>query len=316
VTRTCVECLPSDDTCAAHQYCTSANTCAPGCKSDSACESQRCLPSHDCFECLTDAECGDGRVCGTGVCSAPCIGTCDAGTCCSGRCVDLARDDAHCGACGNLCTATSFCDGVACRPTLVANLCEPSSVVVVLDGLGDDDDAGARLATLLSTCAPPVPTTFVPAADAGAYFDVATGEPWVHGGAALGLMGGPFGQKMVGWLERTGATQVRFAATATDVLFVRQDGGVVAQAPFALSNASHDWFVLELVKDPQRGSASLVSFGFGGAGTAAGAYFLANQVWPTRSAWTKAWYVVEWTDVDASGTPTAGDAYTVVGSGP
>ena len=45
----------------------------------------------------------------------------------------------------------------------------------------------------------------------------------------------------------TGATQVRFSTTATDVLLTRQDVGVIVQAPFERSNASHDWFVLELV---------------------------------------------------------------------
>lgn len=317
--HSCVQCLPTDDTCGVHEYCTGGFVCVPGCKADGACQSGRCLPTRDCFECLSDAECAGGRVCGTGVCGAPCTGTtcADGGACCAGHCVELARDDAHCGACNNACGASAFCNGTTCRAAAVSSVCEAPFAVVVLDGLRDDDDAGVRLArTYVTGCAPPLNVTVVPIADAGAWFDVATGQPWARGGAALGLMGGPFRQSVVSYLERTGVAQVSFDAVGTDLFFRRSDGGVVVQAPMAAPTASHDWFILELVKEPLRGSPSLIGYGFSGAGTIAAHWFLEHQVVPTRSAWTKSWYVVEWTDTDASGEASAGDTFTQLASGP
>lgn len=40
---------------------------------------------------------------------------CDAGTSCSGACVDTRLDDANCGACGNACDAASSCAAGVCR---------------------------------------------------------------------------------------------------------------------------------------------------------------------------------------------------------
>jgi hypothetical protein len=198
----------------------------------------------------------------------------------------------------------------------LSSVCDAPVANVLFDTLSDDDRAAAVLATTLpALCSPPTTVRSWPTADAGVLFDVSTGQPWAHGGAMFGVMGGPFGQKLVNYLERTAAADVRFNSTATDNLFVRQNGVVILQAPFAQSNATHDWFLLELVKQPSRGAPALVGYGFGGPGTIAAQYYLQTQVLPARSNFTKSWYVVEWRD-DGDGGVGAGDTFTPVASGP
>jgi hypothetical protein len=54
-----------------------------------------------------------GQVCSAGTCNV----TCGAGTTnCSGVCRDLQNDNSHCGACGQACTGTNFCQTGACLP--------------------------------------------------------------------------------------------------------------------------------------------------------------------------------------------------------
>lgn len=53
-----------------------------------------------------------------------CPGGCDERqTCCDGLCVSLNSDDAHCGACGNVCVQGAQCVGGVCRCALFAPQC-------------------------------------------------------------------------------------------------------------------------------------------------------------------------------------------------
>lgn len=314
----CAECLPSNDQCPTGKYCGASFTCVVGCKNNAGCESQRCLPSHDCFECLSDSECGEGRLCGTGVCSPPCTGNTspDGGACCSGRAVELARDDAHCGSCTTACSATQFCTGTACAPLALSSVCSTPVANVLYDGLSIDDQVAASLGTTLSSvCSPGLTVNAWPSNDAGVLLNTTTGQPWAHGGALFAIAGGPFGQKLVGYLERSAVSEVKFSSNATDNVLMRQSGAVLVQAPFGQTSATHDWFVLELVKQPSRGSPSLVAYGFGPQGTMAAQYYLQTQIIPSLNTFTKAWYVIEWTDGAAVGVG-AGDTFTLVASGP
>lgn len=119
-TKTCVGCLPSDDSCAAGQFCDPATmACSDGCKADADCTSpQLCDPtSHQCVSCTADSQCDPGSVCNSsGVCVAGCSDSapCVAGqACCDGACADLNNDPLSCGTCGKACTVPDHA-AVAC----------------------------------------------------------------------------------------------------------------------------------------------------------------------------------------------------------
>jgi len=109
----CVPCTPTDDRCAAGQYCTTDNACAAGCRNDAACMGDggpngRCdTATRQCVACVTNDHCAAGTVCVGNVCVMGCTTErpCPSGqTCCDAACVDTTTSIAACGACGNRCT--------------------------------------------------------------------------------------------------------------------------------------------------------------------------------------------------------------------
>src|ERR1700733_15960392 len=62
--------------------------------------------------------------------ASPCLGPL-LGTCCSGVCVNTAKDPSNCGMCGAACTGTQFCTGTACQTALVSNVCGNANGTVV-----------------------------------------------------------------------------------------------------------------------------------------------------------------------------------------
>lgn len=321
-TWTCVACLVKAD-CAAGQYCGADHACAAGaCGIGADCTSGWCLPSHDCEDCAGDGECSPGKRCGTGLCSAPCVDTCPTPgqTCCSGRCVDLRRDIAHCGSCQTACAANQFCTGEACATTSFENVCANPRVTVVQDLQGYDRDAGVSVGEALAACGPPPGSQLryldQDDPDAG-IFDTESGRLTTRGGETLVATGGPVVQKITKYLETEGLVPVHFEGETWSRAFVGPDGGVLASADVQDGGVSarHDYFLLQLGRDPFNGSFSLSAYGFGGPGTQAAAWYFVNVVLPTRPGRADRWYVVEWTDLDGNGVPDGAGEFTVKASG-
>lgn len=288
----------------------------PACTGGTSCTSGVCIAG-DCALCQNDAECGFGRKCGTGVCAPACTMTMDCGAgreCCSGRCVDLQKDVAHCGMCGQGCTADSFCGRGACRATNFSELCQMPAARFLLDGIRDDDDAGTAMGDAIVTgCVPTVTGRYASQTDGGV-LSANDGQP-LGLGEVLVMGGGSFRQTGVRWLENTNNAEVRDTSTATDAIYSLKDGGVVSNVPFTTLSATHDRVLIQLVRTPS-GALVLNAAGFVGPGTRAAADYFVNTLFPMRATLTTRWYVVEWTDVDTSGGPSAGDTYTVIASGP
>ena len=123
VTKTCVACLPTQDSCAAGSYCgkdkNGTYACLVGCKTDPDCAS------------LADAGASDANADG-GIPPQP------TPACCDHVCSNTAGDAKNCGKCGNACGAGAACCNAACLDTqgTLANCggcgatCAPANVTV------------------------------------------------------------------------------------------------------------------------------------------------------------------------------------------
>jgi hypothetical protein len=101
--------------------------CGVVCPSGYVCADEACQPIDACGP-------GDNQ----GTCAFADGG---AGICCDGTCVDLGGDARHCGNCGEVCPAGSFCSGQVCRTD--AGSSSPP--------LADCEDAGCAAGTLCAT---------------------------------------------------------------------------------------------------------------------------------------------------------------------
>jgi hypothetical protein len=83
----------------------------------------------------------------------------------------------------------------------------------------------------------------------------------------------------------------------------RADGTVVVSRTVAGDNLSHDFFVIQFMRDPASGSLVLNVQGFWLSGTTAASFFMVNGVLPALSSFDKAWYAYEWTDANGDLAP-------------
>jgi hypothetical protein len=334
---TCVDCLPSNDHCAAGQYCTAANTCAPGCKADgSTCASGVCLATHDCKNCISDSECNIGNVCGAGTCAPACSAAqegepadCSTDlTCCSLHCTDLKTDSNHCGACGTPCGGTQFCgvsagcsdsgEGgaggagsqnacVACHDTTIANLCSITNVIVISDqdkNTTDGNLAPARvIGTGLHSQCPSTPTESEELQNTPDALNITTGHPVSGGGTLLVVAGGPYYQNLEGYFEQSTSPLYATSVGDTQEFIERANGAVVVSRSASTDNLSHDFFIIQFMRDPSSGSLVLNAQGFWQSGTTAAAFYFANAMLPALSTYDKSWYAYEWTDANGDMAP-------------
>jgi hypothetical protein len=297
------------------------------------CASGVCDSNGNCTPCVKDDECTGGRVCNAGTCGprcgdggAACTGNL---VCCNEHCVDTTRDPRYCGACGTTCSATQFCGNAStpvCRDVLLRNVCNTKRGTLLLDGT-DDDDASQVLRTAIQTHCVPVPVLTTVGQGLSTAINPTTGQPLVGGGELLVAAGGDSWQLLVRWLETSGTSHVYNTTDGTTRLEWKRRGGsgdggdtVLKLVDLTMVNASHDFFLLEVVKDPISGTFSLVVYGVDSAGTRAGAFYFANVMLPSivgdaATPFTNAWYIYEWTGADGGTTPSMSDTFTEIASG-
>jgi hypothetical protein len=314
-TGECVECLANPDTCA-EGHCGPDNTCVPGCNGGNTCASGKCV-AQSCQSCVDDSECSNGKLCGSGSCAAPCgDGTSCAGECCGARCVDTTRDVNHCGACDAACDAGEFCGASGCVRAIVANLCRTPKMAVVLNGIDVDNAAAGRMRAAIAAECSPVPALRTVSQSTTDLFNPATGQPVAGGGELLVLAGGSFGHTHVGYLEKKRIAPIYATQTDGNMLEFRQSGSdnVVMSTPYASVTPSHDFFVIQMARDPKTGTTTVMAYGFFDAGTRAAAWYFENELMPSLPTFTAPWYVFEWTDANADKAPSASEI-TLAGSG-
>ena len=325
-TGECVACLPSNDHCPDGQYCTDANTCAPGCKDNAACASGVCGVMHDCQSCVSDLECSAPHVCGNNQCAAACTadqeGTatgCSTGlTCCSTHCVDATTDAAHCGACGTACGAGQFCGVGGCHDSTLAGICAIAKIALVLDGQDGNAIPGRAIASALQAACSPAPTVREVSQDVADAVNVTSGRPVAGGDELLLAPGGFFFARLTNYVSTTPVAPV-YGKLSTDGASqeYRKQGtdALIATEPNDGPHDASDYLLIQMMREPTSGSLILNTQGFWQSGTNAASWYVVNQMLPTLSTWTKAWYVYKWTDGNSNGAPDNANEFTLVDSG-
>jgi hypothetical protein len=324
---TCVECMPSNDTCPDGQYCGDRNECIRGCKDGNSCASGVCK-DHNCKKCISDDECTEAFVCSNGECAKGCTaaqegggnGCADGLTCCDLRCADLATDSQNCGACGASCQDGQFCgrtacaDGdtssacVECHDATLANVCSVAKIVVILDTNKNESDGnrvpGRALGKALAEQCPTKPELTEAEQDSVEALNITTGRPVSNSSELLVVAGGPFYQNLEGYLEEKRIAPLYWKVRG-DVAEYRSSktDEVVVDMPIAGDHDSQDRFIIQFMRDPDSGSLALNAQGFWLSGTVAAAYYLNNALLPELAAQDKAWYAYEWIDLDGDKAP-------------
>jgi len=246
--------------------------------------------------------CGDG-----GECSASL-------SCCATFCVDTRKDPHHCGACGTACGASSFCTGTACSPVVFPSVCDNPNALVVKDPHEPDNIAAARIgAALMATC---MPATVIAEKDqeAPGVLDPA-GRPLGGGSTSYVVGGGPFGQRLLGYLDKAGLTSVYITGDGTNITFrSRMTSQDVVAAPTTTLTAGHDYFLVEVVAEPISGTLVIAAMGMLAPGTSAAGFWVSTEMVPKRAMFPDSWYVFEWTD-SGDQVPNAADAFRMIANG-
>jgi hypothetical protein len=296
-----------------------ADTC------EARCASGVCDTNGDCKPCVKDVECKAGRVCGSGVCAPRCgAGTACAGSfvCCNEHCVDTTLDPKHCGACNAACPATQFCANASapplCMNNVLANVCNSKSATFLLDGLQADQEAAVVVRQAIAARCTPPPMAKSVSQSVSIAINTTTGQPVAGGGELLVAIGGDSAQRLVNYLEDSGASPVYNEYDGLNTLwFKRRDAGnaILATVSKSTLTATHDYFLVEVVLDPISGTLSLVLYGVDSPGTKAAAYYFADTMLPAIATYTHNWYLFEWMGVSVDGAPGPGDTFTLLASG-
>jgi Stigma-specific protein, Stig1 len=253
----------------------------------------------------------------------PCNPACTAPlSCCNGHCVNTAKDLANCGACGLTCTASQFCTGLGCDETIISNVCANPTSTVVFGSYDGDDEAGAVMgAALTALCVPSIHVVSV-SQDAPGILEAGSGRPITGPGDTFVTAGDGYLQNGV----KHGEDGVIYMEQSTTPLYVWGDGtngeirnragNPLVTTPVKNLTAHHDYFYLQVTVEPQSGTLCFSGVGMAQYGTNAMGYFVANQLLPNLSSFTKTWYVYAWDDTNNDSTPNGGDTYSLLQSGP
>jgi hypothetical protein len=241
-------------------------------------------------------------------------------TCCGTRCADLTRDHTACLACDVSCGTSQFCGRSGCRSAVVANVCDSTYATILLDGLEFDDASAPVLNAGLSAGCPTPPTVRSVAQGTAGTINATTGQPVVGSGDLQLVLGGPYGQLLIRYLEESGVTPVYTVSDDNGLRFyVRSaDGGpgtVAVDAPHATLTPTHSYFLFESVIDPTTKTLMFAIYGFSSEGTVAATWYFVNVILPALSTYDQSYYIYEWTNADADPAGSAGDTFRLVTSG-
>ena len=221
---------------------------------------------------------------------------------------------------------------VRCETVSFANLCHNPNATVFFDQYDSDNQAALMMASALQNACQ-VSIIRPGRDDAGTVadpnvLDPITGQPKTGIGNLCLIGGGSFGQRAVSYIDNHSLSNVVVGAGTTDagvfaVYFTdRTDPSapktIAIEAPYSVTNNTHDYFLLQLTVDPANGTVCLAAMGLTAQGTIAAGYYAAKHLIENGAYATIAnsWRLYEWTDEDDGGVPDDNDTYALVASGP
>lgn len=186
---------------------------------------------------------------------------------------------------------------------------------------GDDMAAGAAFDRALKKCGTATAPFATRTAAQATLLEAGTNKPKIGPTELLAVPGGPYGQLGARYMD-SAAPPANLAAVTTSgwdsapAFIKRADSSVIVSVPYSeLGTGKHDAFLVHVLTEQTTRTPFLNVYGLYGKGTVAGAWFLENKIVPSRATYTKTWYVYEWKDTDAVAGPSAGDTFTLKGSG-
>lgn len=258
---------------------------------------------------------------GTKACSPTC-------TCCgTSTCVNVLTNPKHCGACGNDCGTDGYCNGAStCTEVADSQLCDNAQVQVILGELPDlaevapeqttDGASASKIAKAIGKqCGV---TLLQPRSQAvRGVLDPCTDAPLQTGGTTDLIVGGTFAQRVARFLEANALAPYELQgdlAVGSMASIVNRSGTHLVDFPATAINPTHDYFVIALIPETQRGALILHIWGVGWEGTPAATHYFTQVVLPTMAAGTRSWQrnlLVEWTD-DGDGEKDGGDSFVIL----
>lgn len=196
-------------------------------------------------------------------------------------------------------------------PNSFAALCNDPRLTIIQDSSNvDDPQAMMAAATIAQRCGTSPVVTIVNQNDNGV-LDATTHEPLLPS-TEVGVLGGGFiVQKGLGYLQMNDSPLLIGGPGGAVTINLRATGATIVE--LGAVNATHDYAIIQLIK--HTGTRYLSLCGPGGPGTIASGRWFSTTFASMLATDRNRWYVVEWADTDGTSSVTAGDTYTVVGSG-
>jgi hypothetical protein len=205
---------------------------------------------------------------------------------------------------------------VTCHDTTLANICAIAKIIVILDSAEGNRATGRAIGAALAAQCMPTPELTEAEQDSVEALNLTTGRPVSGGGELLVVAGGPFYQNLEGYLEEQRIAPLYwFVGDGFSEFRRSSDDEPIATLPIAGDHDSHDYFIIQFMRDPESGSLALNAQGLWLSGTVAAAHQITSGFLPNLGVLDKGWYAYEWTDGDGDLGPDDAEI-SLVASGP
>jgi hypothetical protein len=194
-----------------------------------------------------------------------------------------------------------------------------TKVIVIHDTSKNPEDGdrapGEAIGQALEAQCPSAPSLTQTDQSTAEVLNFMTGRPVSGGGELLVLAGGPVFQTVQAYLEEQRIAPLYWYSDGTITGYRKAaDDTTIVSLPIAEDHISHDFFIVQFMRDPASGSLVLNAQGLWLSGTVAAAYQVTQGILPNLASFDQAWYAYEWTDLNEDEAPSL-DEITLNASG-